>query len=238
MARLPLSTIVGQFLDKYNYGEAEYAKAYRMAIRGWRQLNWDVTGELKREKLQVECDLTVCLPDDLIKLLRIGVVNSKGEIATLTENPNLTDLSCDDYADTSNNFGDWWTHDNNWKVLGWGGSLGVGSDTNIGEYRFDEGSNRAILNPEFCYSEVTIEYNGHPKIKGEYTINELASEALTAFIEWQWSAGMKGLTISEKEAKRRDYYNELRLAKGRIKMPTLQTMKSISRRLTMQGVKA
>src|SRR5690606_7092158 len=114
----------------------------RIAIRGWRQLNWDVTGVAKREKLCVEPNMTVCLPDDLIKLLSIGVVNNKGELATLTNNPRLTefDEDCSDY-NVSNTFAEnWWKYDSNWAVMNWSGSLGLGSQTNLGEYRYDEGS--------------------------------------------------------------------------------------------------
>ena len=42
MAKVKLNEVVGMFLDMHNYGPSEYAKAYRIAIRGWKQLNWDV----------------------------------------------------------------------------------------------------------------------------------------------------------------------------------------------------
>lgn len=240
MARIKVSEIVSQFLDSKNYGSAEYAKAYRIAIRGLRSLSWDVTGIPIRTKVEVGCDLTASVPEDCIKILSIGVINNRGEIATLTENSRLTGMSEDSDIDVSNTLADqWYMYSDTSRYLSWSPSLGIGSQTNIGEFRYDTGSCKVILNPEFCYKEIVIEYlSNKSEEDGEYYVNELASEALFYYLSWKWHEMDKNTNYADKLSLRREYYNELNKAKVRIKGSMLQTKKQGARRLTMSGIRS
>jgi hypothetical protein len=239
--RIKLSEIVSQFLDGADYGDAEYSKAYRIAIRGWRNLNWDVTGDLVRDKVPVECDMTVCIPEGCISIKKVGIVGKGGNLITLKENPNLTDFTC--YTDLedepSNTVSDsWWDSEVNWAALNWSGSLGVGSYRAVGEFRIDTAKNRLILNPEFNKSHVILEYLAHPKIEGEYTIHEFASEALLSYLRWQWFINKKGTAQGEREQYRREFFNDKRLAQLRIKKPLNQVLRQVTKEQTMAAVRS
>lgn len=241
MADIKLSQVVGEFLDTINAGPAEYARAYRFAMRGMRNLEWDVTGENYECELPVECDMTVCLPDDFINLVRIGIINSKGEVATLTQNNDLT-LSDGlrqggDYTPTADTVDDFLFSDNNYRVYSSASSLSVGSYPNIGEYKVEREQGLIILNPDFCYDTVTVKYLRRKKVKGEYMINELSVEALVAYIDWQWHKNKPGVSYSDKATKRMEWFNEKRLAKSRIKNTTKQILSQIARQATRQGLK-
>lgn len=233
---IQVSEVVGWFLDEINGGKAEFARAYRIAIRGWRELNWDVTGSLKTTSLEVDCDLTAKLPDDFLNHISIGVVNSNGKIATLTRNDRLTmECSDDEYFSSE----EWYMNDSNLSILTASrSSLGIGSNNNIGEYRVDRGSNRIILNPDFCYRDVVLEYVSNGQEEGRECINELASEALLAYLRWKWHVAKKGVNRGDKLDYRSEYYNQKRLAKYRIRKPKLQEMNQASRENTKQGIKS
>src|SRR5690606_38149757 len=87
---IKLSEIVGMALDQFNLGKQEYARFYRFAIRGLRNLNWDVTGTAKEVPIPVSCDLTAPLPDDFLKEIKVGVAGPDGQISALTRNNNLS----------------------------------------------------------------------------------------------------------------------------------------------------
>lgn len=240
MADIKLSQAVGEFLDLINAGPAEYARAYRIAMRGLRNLEWDVSGENHECELPVECDMTVNLPEDYINLNAIGVVNSRGELAALTHNANLTladGLRQGQEYHTGSDFIEEWSKFDNYMAYNSSSSLGVGSYPNIGEYREDRSQNIIILNPDFCYNSVVLRYLRRKKVKGDYLINELSVDALVAYMDWQWHRSKPGVSYSDRMAKRQEWFNEKRLAKSRIKNTTLQKMSQIARQATRQGLK-
>lgn len=236
MSNISLKEIVGSFLDSHNYSKSEYRKAYSIAIRGWRKLNWDVTGKLFTEPIEVDCDLTAKLPDGVISITKIGVVNDKGEVATLTKNENLSfDISTppDYHRDFPIPFG---SHDSVNSYYS-GVSYGIGSHTSIGDYRVNKSEGRVYFKPDFCYSEVIVEYVGHQMIDGEYCINEMASEALLAFIRWQWAVGDRNVGIGERNQLKREWISERSDAHFRIKRPTMSELNQVSRQSTKWGLK-
>lgn len=238
---IPLKQVVGEFLDSIQGGPSEYARAYRFAIRGMRNLEWDVTGENAECELPVECDMTVCLPDDFINLVRIGVYTSKGEVAALTQNNDLTLVDGlrqgHDYTPSSDILDDFLAADTAYRIYAPMSSLSVGSYPNVGEYKVDRSQGLIILNPDFCYGSVVLKYLRRKKVKGEYLINELSAEALFAYIDWQWHKNKPGVSYSDKMAKRMEWFNEKRLAKSRIKNTTKQILSQIARQATRQGLK-
>lgn len=230
MANIKLSEIVGQFLDGNDLGHAEYSKAYRMAIRGRRILVMDVAGIKKETTLHVKSDLTADLPDDFSSVIEIGVPNNNGTIATLVENNNLSkflDLDCDyeSYNDFEDLMGNHNYSANYYRA-------GMGSVNNIGEYKIDEGTNTVILDPTFCYKNLLLRYNSNDEgfdQDGEYTINEKCSEALLAFITYEFYKHKLGVPQNHKLEYKMNWYNEKRLAIARMKNYTLQALNDSAR---------
>lgn len=232
---ITLKEIVGWFLDGHNYSSSEYRKAYAIAIRGWRKLNWDMTGKISTVTLEVDCDLTACLPKGFIKETKIGVINNYGEIATLTQNNQIafdTKASCDYVADFPLPI----AHKGVNTILNTR-SYGLGSHTSIGEYRINKGEGKIYFNPNFCYSEVVLEFIGHPTVDGEYCIHEFASEALLSFIRWQWAVNDRQIGLAEKNQLKRQWISDKADAKYRIKKPTISEMNQLSRTSVKMGIK-
>lgn len=238
MAKIEVKEIVGQFLDGADFGQAEYSKAYRIAIRGLRKLNWDVKGLKKEMVLNVRPDLTADLPDDYLAYIELGVPNSNGTLATLTENENLNKaLNLDvEYEDD---------YIGNNMIVGYDRDYvnsrnGIGSVNNIGEFRIDTENGVVLFDPCFCYREVVMKYNSRDiyNERGEYTIDERCSEALLAFIIWQWYCHKAGIAQVQKNEYKQNWLNEQRLAKARVQNLTAQKLNDASRQSVKSVIKS
>jgi len=71
------------------------------ALRGIRELGFDVTSKIKSLKRTVQSNDTVTLPDDYVDLVKIGVVDSDGLVYVLGQNKNLNYSR--QYTDAKNN---------------------------------------------------------------------------------------------------------------------------------------
>lgn len=72
MAKIKLSQIVGQFLDVENYSDAEYARAYRFAVRCLRnEIELDIQGKICKETICIGEDKIAKLPDNFIKEIEV-----------------------------------------------------------------------------------------------------------------------------------------------------------------------
>lgn len=233
---------IASFLDRHNLGVAEYAKTFAIAIRGWRQLNWDILASVRTVKLNVNSDMTVTLPNDVINVVDVGVDNHNGGIASFTRTTNLNPYS--DFEaineEASNPFlgfnNDLRESEN---VLTQETSLGVGSYNTIGEYSLNLTQRKIYLQPNSGYNQLVVSYltySGHDDC--EYYINEQATEALLSFIDWQFHLGDKRIGVQEKRDKERLFYNDKRKAKRRIKQLTTADLNQAVRISVKQGIKS
>lgn len=68
MAKVKLSLAVGQFLDQENYSDAEYGKAYRLAVRCLRnEIELDIDGKICKANIFIGKDKIAKLPDNFIR---------------------------------------------------------------------------------------------------------------------------------------------------------------------------
>jgi len=234
-----LSAVVGIFLDEIQGGQAEYARCYRMAIRGWKELELDITGVPLTVFLPVASDNTADLPDNFIKETNVGVLNGKGEIASLTRNNNL--ISNLDGCATVQHDTDILAFDNDEKFDNYiyqQASYGLGSYNHIGEFKVDMSANLIILNPDFNCGEIVLEYLGREEFEGEYTIDTRLVDALAAYIRWRYNIGKKGVGFGTAQAMMQEYIREKNNAKFRIKRPTIADMNQSARIHTKIGLKS
>lgn len=176
---IKVSEIVSQFLDENNLGQAEFAKAYRIAIRGWRQLNWDILGSICIEDVELCCDMTSDLPEGTLSVLDFGLCNGNGGIRPFK-----------------------------------------------GYYRVDLVNGKISVNADNCEKNFKIKIVKQEMPDGDYMINELASEALFAFIDYRWHYSNKQLSFIEKSDKKRYWLNQKALAKRRIKKIGITQLKN------------
>lgn len=233
---LKVSEIVGQFLDEYNLGPAEYRRAYSIAIRGWRELNWDIVGKNKQICLELSCDKTSHLPDDFISENSVGGFNECGQIETFDRLQHKPGCPSKNWNDRDNIRGDFRNDESVYPALNW--SLGVGSYTSVGYYYIDKSSHTIFVNPNCNHSSVVLEYLSYTDVDGEYEINELAAPALLAYLDWKFSKGYKATGLSELREKERLYYSEKKKAKLRIKRLTVSDLNKAVRESVKMAIKS
>lgn len=88
-----LSTIVGFFLDSEQYGDAEYARAYRFAIRGLQtEVNLDMVGKICKHTINITNDKIAKLPQNVIRVKSVDCDYSVGLDESCS---NMSDIQFD-----------------------------------------------------------------------------------------------------------------------------------------------
>lgn len=237
---IKLSEIVAGALDDANLGSAEYAKGYRAAIRGLRELSWDIVGETKTVPVVVNSDKTILYPTDCVKILDFGIADGCGGIASFDKVEVLTfDDEVVDYEDQYdgdnpiNGGNPLWLYNfpDTLEV-----SLGIGSYTSIGEYKLNEKSRQIIISPRCEYDSFLLKYLSDSKCQDE--VHDMLAPALVAYIRWKTNQAGTRNTVSVQEYNKQEWLREKRLAKLRIKMPSLQQLSKAVRQSVKMAVKS
>ena len=106
MARnlVPLNQVITDFvitIDEDDYLSSVNDVTIRtLALRGIREMGFDLSKRVKSLKLPVESNDTVLLPDDYIDMVKMGVVGEDGLIYVFAENRNINKSFA--YATTAN----------------------------------------------------------------------------------------------------------------------------------------
>lgn len=212
---VPLKTIVSYTLDEEDQSIGTFDRYWVFAFRGLVNLMFDITAEPVTVRLPILGNKTVPFPADYISWSKIGILNNNGEVSTLKVNNALTK-----YSDTSANRIQKLTSDitdtyplliNNPYYLNYFYNgiyqplFGVGGGLiQYGECIVDEENNLIVLNPEFRYDSIILEYISSPEKNGDYTVPLYAQEAIIAWIKWKAKKGTRQEYIAEKiDARRR-----------------------------------
>jgi len=93
MNKVKLSQIIRDFmitLDHDDYvSNASDVAVRNMALRGIREIGFDIGKRIKSIKLDVESNDTITLPDDYVDVSKLGIVGEDGIIRALNYNGNL-----------------------------------------------------------------------------------------------------------------------------------------------------
>lgn len=195
-----LKTVVSMFLDQQNMSMGEYDKAWIIAFRALEKLQYQVSAEPKSVRLTVQGNKTVILPPDYIGWTKIGILNNLGEVSTLKvnnglsilkdNNPNRLSYLTPDVTTTFNLifgvpfFLNYFDNGLYYNLFGVGGGM-----ITYGDCRVDEKNNVIILNEDFQYSSIVLEYMSAPQKDGDYQIQTCFQEAIIAFLEWKFKLG-------------------------------------------------
>jgi len=91
--KVKLSQIIRDFiitLDGDDYASNAFDSAIRnFALRGIREIGFDLGKKVKSLKLSVGSNDTVALPDDFVDLLKVGIVDSDGIVRVFGNNKNI-----------------------------------------------------------------------------------------------------------------------------------------------------
>lgn len=194
---IDLKTVVSYFLDEHDKSSGDFDKAWVIAFRALVDLNFDIAAEPVSVRLPVEDNKTVILPPDYLSWTKIGILNNLGEVSTLKinnglsifkdNNPDRLSYLTPDVSTTFNlilgipfflNFFDNGLYYN---LYGVGGGL-----VQYGGCRVDERHNCIVLDMDFQYDHVILEYISSPQKNGDYKVEMALQEAIIAFIMWKF----------------------------------------------------
>lgn len=228
---IPLKMPVGYFLDQYKKSEYDFDTCWNLSFRCLVDLNFDVSAEPISVRLPVQGNQTVILPPDYLSWTKIGILNNLGEVSCLKKNnalsifkdnnPDRLSKLTPDVTTTFNLifgipfFLNYFDNGLYYNLYGVGGGM-----ITYGDFRIDEKHNVIVLNEDFRYDHIILEYISNPQKNGDYCIDIAFNESVIAFIE----AKMKLNTME-------NYYGEVVKARRRLpgKKVTLSTINQVLR---------
>lgn len=234
-----LDSVVSNFLMESGYGDADYTRAYHIGLRGLKELIADTNVQgVYTAKLFIEGDGTAYLPEDCLKVTRIYKMQG-GTPVSLTRNPDRSKLGFDNcYNETPpqhcrknvrgriENTSPFWE----------GGSLGVGSYKNNGEYFIN--GDVVYLSPSLCATDVFVDYKALPSNEEDYLVHEYLVEAVIAYIRWKFHINRKNQDKWDKQYFEKEWHREKRNAVYRLKAPMKQDLNQAARKNTKMGLKS
>ena len=238
------------------------------ALRGVRDMGFDILKVVRSIKLPVESNDTVTLPDDYVEWTKIGTVGSDGIVYVMGENKNInmsqkySEIDGDKY-DTD---GDGLYEREDSKTATANGSpmsdsgitdgmnsylfrnyihgsdagrlYGIGGGHYYGEFRINTDQNRVELKTNNNISEIVMEYVADEARSSNPRVHIFAEEALRSYIYYKLIERKSSVPVGEKQRARQEYYNERRLANARINSFTKEELLKTIRKNTKQSPKA
>jgi len=250
MQTVKLDQIINNAIDEMQLSNHDYFRLWNIAYRGMQEMGLDIFFTVKSVKLPIESNKTVVLPKDFLQWSKVGVLNSRGEIVQLQYNSNMTTYA-DAYKDRlskveDNTMLDWdWTSQYFYNYYGYYYSnnvYGYGSNfPKVGEFKIDNDNNLIVLGVNFTsYDYVMLEYICNPEPSNDYHLPQVFEQPLIDWIAWKSIANLpstrKG-NISDKQLRRKEYFNSRRLALARYKPFRMEQALNIVRNATNLTVK-
>lgn len=198
----PLKRMVAYALDEESKSISDFDKCWILAFRAITLMNFQVSGQTVTVRLPVLGNKTVPLPPNCLSWTKIGVMDEGGQINTLRVNNALTT-----FRDNNPNRLEDLTPDINTSVGSlalvpyysnyyYGGGCfqlyGVGNGViTYGDCKVDEKNRIIILNPEFRYDSLMVEFLDCPEKNDDYEFYTCLQEAVIAFIKWKLKLGSR-----------------------------------------------
>lgn len=249
MARnyVPLKQIVNDFmlsLDGNDYAaHASDAAIRNFALRGLRELGFDMLKVIRSLKLSVSDNNTVTLPDDYVDWSKVGVVGADGIVYVLGENKNINysqkystesnityDADGDGLLDreddkTGGSVGGGAVDDGFGSYIfrnyvygnNQGQLYGMGGGRYQGNFRVNLDQNRIEIQSNSNVTDLVIEYVADEARSSDPQVHVYAEEALISYIYYKIIERKAAVPMAEKSRARAEYYNERRKANARMK---------------------
>lgn len=245
---ISIEQVVNYYIEEANLTDSHFLRLWRIAIRGLEQMNYSFASEPITRKLSVLPNKIVELPGDYVDWCKVGVVNDRGEIATLRRNDNLSTYAATDPDRLSANSATFNTerYDFEYRNYAIGGTyvnlFGVpaGLD-NVGEFKVVNEDGIIVLSPEYPYDHVMLEYIPSPVANGDYLMPVLLREALISWIRWNdrrsLPAGRRS-NLGQRQMDRKDFYDDLKMGKKLMKKFRLEEANDVIRLNNRLSVKA
>lgn len=220
---IALDSIITDYLDEAQLSNNQYSRIWHIGYRGFESLGLDAFYQIKSVKLPVSANMTVPLPADYVNWSKVGVLNDRGEIIPLNYNDKLTtyaDLQPTRLTQTEDTTLASWSYEytwyNYWNGWAYTNVYGVPSGQPfVGSFKIDTPNGLLLLDERYRYDYVMLEYVSSPQPGGEYYIPVHFREALISWIRWKDSISIPVKSRPQQsnvEMRRRDYFNDRRLA--------------------------
>lgn len=245
---IPIEQVVQFYISEANLTDAHFLRLWQIAVRGLEMMGWSFAQEPVTRKLSVLPNLIVELPGDYIEWCKVGVLNDRGEVATLKYNDNLTGYAATEsdrttqavgqYSglDTLSNFRNFYYNESYVNLLG----LPYGTE-NLGEFKVLQDEGIVILNKDYQYDHIILEYLPSADYNTELLMPVMLREALISWIRWKEKQSMpsgRRVNNGTRQLDRKDYYTDLRNAKALLRKFRLTTANDVIRINNRLAVKA
>ena len=210
-----------------------------LALRGIRDLGFDIMKRIKAADLNVSATNTVTLPADYVDLLKIGIVGEDGLVYVFGENKNKNLLAnnAGDLPDYLLGYSDF-IYRNFVNSTTDGRLYGYGGGHYSGEYRINLEENRIELTLGTGTDTVYIEYIADEALAANPSVHVYAEQAIRAYIYYHLVERKSNVPAVEKARARQEYYNERRLANARLKSFSKEEALKTIRKNFVQSPKA
>lgn len=248
---ITLDSVIQDYLNESEQSNTKYFKLFHIAFRGMEDLGIDFFYKIQSVKLPVNANLTVTLPANYLNWTKVGVLNNRGEIIPMYYNPNLTtyaDLSPDRLEKTQDDtlslnggwgVNTWWNY---WNGTAYTNVYGVPSGAPfVGDFKIDTNNGVILLNERFRYDYVMLEYVASSTENQEYMIPMQFREALISWLRWKDNISIPVKTHmanSNIMIRRKEYYNDRRLAISRWKPIRKSEIYQSSQEMTRLAIKS
>ena len=231
-----LKNIVKEWAVENGKSEAQLARLYIIALSGLRELHLDVNGIIKVVELCINDNDTVDLPNDFINYRKIGIVGADGRIHSMSRDTDISlqpacgidgrniqqsnGLTAINGLPFTGSF--WGITDGNGGVFGLGGGNNM-----IGYFRYNRKTNQLWLSGLSSNSltgalgvgrinSVVVEYIADINSDGDdFIVHPYAIDTIKNYISWRYVNGDRNTGTGEKEMRRNEYFNSLRICKNR-----------------------
>jgi len=237
---IDLDECIYAYIDEAELSNHKYFKLYNIAFRGMSELGMDAFYQIKSVKLPVNANNTVNLPADYLNYCKVGIINSTGEVATLTYNNNLTtyaDLLPNRLADVQGEYlgqlGALGNINGNYYYNYWNDGacynlFGVPSGAPfIGSFKIDNDNGVIVLNVNYQWDYIILEYLASPKEGEQFYVPIQFKEAIISYLRWKDIISLPNSrrgTLGDKAQRRNEWFNDRRLAIARWKTTTISEM--------------
>jgi len=245
--KVPLQQVINDFmlsLDGNDYAaHASDAAVRNFALRGLRELGFDMLKVIRSLKLSVSSNNTATLPDDYVDWSKVGVVGGDGLVYVLGENKNInysqkysteSDTTYDADGDglldreddkTGGSTGGGAVDDGFGSYIfrnyvygnNQGQLYGMGGGRYQGEFRVNLDQNRIEIKSNSNVTDLVVEYVADEARSANPQVHVYAEEALIAYIYYKMIERKAAVPMAEKQRARAEYYNERRKANARMK---------------------
>ena len=192
---ITLNSAIYDYIAQSGLSEHKYFQLFHIAFRVMEQLGLNFFYEIRTQKLPINPNKTVTLPADCQYYNKAGIFNGNGELIPLRYNDKISsyrDTIATRIADTTSpNFINFYSYSspifyNYWNNGAYGNLYGIPTENYYGGgFKVDEANRVIVLDPNFSYDSLVLEYTASPKDDQDYYIPVQFREAVIAWLRWQ-----------------------------------------------------